>query len=73
MLIQIYGSPDLFISEYTSLLADRLLSLTDYETEKEIRVLELLKLRFGENAFHNCEIMLKDIADSKRINKVKMK
>lgn len=26
------------------------------------------QLRFGENNMHGCEIMLKDIADSKRIN-----
>lgn len=26
------------------------------------------QLRFGENNMHGCEIMLKDVADSKRIN-----
>ena len=34
----------------------------------QIRNLELLKLRFGENNLHFCEVMIKDIADSKRIN-----
>merc|ERR1711894_421934 len=29
---------------------------------------ELLKLRFGEAPLHQCEVMLKDIGDSKRIN-----
>jgi len=33
-----------------------------------VRNLELLKLRFGESSLHNCEIMLKDMADSKRTN-----
>jgi anaphase-promoting complex subunit 2 len=28
----------------------------------------LSQLRFGENNMHSCEIMLKDMADSKRIN-----
>jgi len=28
--------------------------------------MELLKLRFGENSLQLCEVMLKDIADSKR-------
>ena len=37
-------------------------------TEKEIRNLELLKLRFGEAPLHQCEVMLKDVGDSKRIN-----
>lgn len=27
-----------------------------------------MQLRFGENNMHGCEIMLKDLADSKRIN-----
>lgn len=51
-----------------SLLSNRLLSQFTYETDKEIRNLELLKLRFGEAPLHQCEVMLKDISDSKRIN-----
>jgi hypothetical protein len=31
------------------------------------RYLELLKLRFGEEHMTQCDVMLKDIADSKRI------
>lgn len=27
-----------------------------------------MKLRFGEQALQNCEIMIKDMADSKRVN-----
>jgi anaphase-promoting complex subunit 2 len=30
--------------------------------------MEKLKLRFGDAALHVCDIMLKDLADSKRIN-----
>lgn len=36
--------------------------------EKEIRNLELLKLRFGESNLFACEAMLKDLSESKRIN-----
>ncbi|XP_030745071.1 anaphase-promoting complex subunit 2 [Sitophilus oryzae] len=68
MLVNIYGSKDLFVNEYRTLLADRLLSQYTCDTEKEIRYLELLKLRFGDSQLHFCEVMLKDIADSKRIN-----
>ncbi|XP_055387072.1 anaphase-promoting complex subunit 2 [Condylostylus longicornis] len=68
MVVDIYGSKELFVSEYRSLLADRLLTQLDFNPEKEIRNLELLKLRFGESLLHNCEVMLKDISDSKRIN-----
>jgi anaphase-promoting complex subunit 2 len=34
----------------------------------QVRNIELLKLRFGENNLYFCEVMIKDIADSKRIN-----
>ncbi|KAK6627062.1 hypothetical protein RUM44_009539 [Polyplax serrata] len=68
MLVNVYGSKDLFVKEYTTLLAERLLSSWNYDTEKEYRYLELLKLRFGESHMHTCEVMLKDIYDSKRIN-----
>lgn len=68
MLINIYGSKELFVNEYRTLLADRLLTTFSYNTEKEIRYLELLKLRFGESQLHYCEVMLKDVADSKRMN-----
>lgn len=34
----------------------------------KIRTIELLKIRFGETALQICDVMLKDMADSKRIN-----
>lgn len=68
MLVNVYGSKELFVNEYRTLLADRLLSQLSCDTEKEIRYLELLKLRFGDSQLHYCEVMLKDVADSKRIN-----
>ncbi|GIY98123.1 anaphase-promoting complex subunit 2 [Caerostris extrusa] len=40
----------------------------DADPEKELRYLEMLKLRFDESQLHYCEVMLKDIADSKRLN-----
>ena len=54
-----------FARRYKLILAAKLLSNIDYETEKEVRNLELLKLRFGESNMHSCEIMLKDVSDSK--------
>jgi len=47
MLVNVYGSKELFVNEYRTLLADRLLSQFSYNTEKEIRYLELLKLRWS--------------------------
>ena len=72
MLVNIYGSKELFVNEYRTLLSNRLLNPNQfqftYDTDKEIRNLELLKLRFGEASLHQCEVMLKDIGDYKRIN-----
>ncbi|KAK9820288.1 hypothetical protein WJX72_008627 [[Myrmecia] bisecta] len=68
MLVAIYGSKELFIAEYRLMLADKLLAKTDYDCDREIRTLELLKLRFGDTNLHNCEVMIKDMADSKRIH-----
>lgn len=68
MLVNIYGSKKLFASEYQVLLANRLLSGTCADTEREVRYLECLKLRFGEAQLHACEVMLRDLADSRRLN-----
>ena len=67
-LVGVFGSRELFVSEYRTLLADRLLSRGGYDTEREVRTLELLKVRFGDSLLHACEVMLKDIADSRRLD-----
>ncbi|XP_050297527.1 anaphase-promoting complex subunit 2 [Anthonomus grandis grandis] len=70
MLINIYGSKELFVNEYRTLLADRLLAQYQCDTDKEIRYLDLLKLRFGDSNLQFCEVMLKDITDSRKINEM---
>lgn len=57
MLVNIYGSKELFVNEYRTLLSNRILS--QYDPDREIRNLELLKKRFGEAPLHQCEVMLK--------------
>eukprot|EP00985_Skeletonema_marinoi_P004367 scaffold1910_cov144-Skeletonema_marinoi.AAC.2 len=68
MLVGIYGSKELFVNEYRIMLADKLLSNLEYNTDAEVHKLELLKLRFGESSLRSCEVMVKDIDDSKRIH-----
>ena len=68
MLVGIFGSKDLFVNEYRMMMADKLLANLDYDTDKEVHNLELLKLRFGEATMRQCEVMIKDIDDSKRIH-----
>lgn len=67
-LIGIYGSKELLINEYRNMLAERLLNKVGYDVDRDTHTLELLKLRFGESSLHKCEVMLKDMNDSKRIN-----
>ncbi|KAJ3735886.1 hypothetical protein DFJ43DRAFT_1054769 [Lentinula guzmanii] len=70
-LVSIYDSRDLFVKELQLLLAQRLLAIIDDDTEKvekERRNVEILKIRFGEAALQICEVMLKDMTDSKRID-----
>ena len=78
-LVSIYDSQDLFVKELQVLLAQRLLSIpihsmsdnsneTTERIEKERRNIEILKLRFGEPALGVCEVMLRDMTDSRRID-----
>ncbi|KJE91988.1 anaphase-promoting complex subunit 2 [Capsaspora owczarzaki ATCC 30864] len=68
LLISIYGSKERFVDEYRALLSDRLISTLSYDIDKELRNLELLKLRFGEANMLFSEVMLRDITESKRNN-----
>lgn len=59
---------DDFVNELKNILGDHLLRCQDPEYEKEIRLLELIKMRLGDNNLQACEVMLRDVLDSKRIN-----
>lgn len=67
-LVSIYDSKDLFVKELQVLLAQRLLAVIDGNFEKERRNIEILKIRFGEGPLQVCEVMLKDMTDSRRID-----
>ncbi|KND89497.1 Anaphase-promoting complex subunit 2 [Tolypocladium ophioglossoides CBS 100239] len=66
-LINALGSQDIFIKEFQLIIAERLLS-NQPGFQQEIKVLSLLKKRFGENALQNCDVMIKDIYDSRRVD-----
>ena len=66
-LISLFESKDAFVKEFQKILGERLLK-AEYDFDREIRVLELLKLRFGEPALQACEVMLRDILDSRRVD-----
>ncbi|KAM7196066.1 anaphase-promoting complex subunit 2 [Rhypophila sp. PSN 637] len=66
-LISALGSEDVFIKEFTSIIAERLLA-DPVRFDQELRVLDLLKRRFGEAALQNCDVMIKDVQDSRRLD-----
>lgn len=66
-LINALGSQDIFIKEFQNIIAERLLSKQDTFAQ-EVKVLDLLKKKFGEAALQNCDVMLKDIQDSARVD-----
>ncbi|GJN89751.1 hypothetical protein Rhopal_002740-T1 [Rhodotorula paludigena] len=68
LLVSIYDTKDVFVKELQVLLAQRLLAIRDYALEKEVQNLEVLKSRFGEQALQGCEVMLKDLQDSRKID-----
>ncbi|KAK4170400.1 hypothetical protein QBC43DRAFT_5214 [Cladorrhinum sp. PSN259] len=70
-LISALGSGDVFIKEFSTVVADRLLQLSgnaNAQFDQETLVLDLLKRRFGEPALQNCDVMIKDIKDSRKLD-----
>ncbi len=68
LLTNIYGTKELFLSAYRSMLGERLIRRIDFDCSKELKTLELLKVRFGDSALHSAEIMMRDVHDSKRLH-----
>lgn len=68
-LTSLFESKEVFVKEIQSLLADRLL-LSTGSYEHEVRVLDHLKNRFGDSALQACEVMLRDVLDSSRVDAV---
>ncbi|MCJ1381604.1 hypothetical protein MMC17_004715 [Xylographa soralifera] len=64
-LISLFDTKDIFVKEFQNVLGERLLQ-PELNFDKETRVLELLKIRFGDPPLQACEVMLKDILDSTR-------
>eukprot|EP01064_Diplonema_japonicum_P011832 TRINITY_DN19280_c0_g1_i1.p1 TRINITY_DN19280_c0_g1~~TRINITY_DN19280_c0_g1_i1.p1 ORF type:complete len:677 (+),score=142.92 TRINITY_DN19280_c0_g1_i1:55-2085(+) len=65
-LVNTFGGRDFVVSLYRSVLADKLMAREDFNAEAEITALELLKVRFGDTPLQNCEVMVRDVAESKR-------
>jgi anaphase-promoting complex subunit 2 len=59
-----------YINVLKNILGEHLLKTTaDAHLEKETHLLELFKARFGDDKLQACEVMLRDITTSRRLNK----
>lgn len=67
-LVNIFGSPEKFMEQYKRMLSERKITDQHFSIENEIKNLELLKLKFGENLLQNCDVIIKDIKDSIKLN-----
>jgi anaphase-promoting complex subunit 2 len=68
-LTSLFESKDVFVKELQTTLGDRLLK-NKPDFDLEISVVDLLKTRFGDNALQACEVMLRDILDSRKVDEV---
>lgn len=68
-VISLFESKDVFVREFQAALAERLL-LNQANYDQETSVLEHLKIRFGDAALQACEVMLRDVVDSRKLDKV---
>lgn len=66
-LISLFETSDAFVKELQTLIGARLLR-KNFNFDEEISVLELLKLRFGAEALQACEVMLRDVLESRRVD-----
>ncbi|KAL2118984.1 hypothetical protein VTJ04DRAFT_5943 [Mycothermus thermophilus] len=81
-IIAALGSGDTFIKEFSLVMADRLLADSSGSDDaggsgradsasrfdQELRVLALLKRRFGEASLQACDVMIRDVQDSRRVD-----
>lgn len=66
-LISLLETKEVFVKEFQVSLADRLLQ-PGRGFEQETKVIEHLKLRFGDQALQACDVMLRDVTDSRRLD-----
>ena len=73
VLVNIFGSPEKFMEQYKRMLSERRITDDNFSLENEIKNLELLKLKFGENLLQSCDVIIKDIKDSMKLNSTDIK
>lgn len=67
-VMSLFDSKDVLIKEFQHTIGERLLK-NSADFEQEIRVLELLKVRFGEGSLQASEVMLRDVHESRILDR----
>ena len=67
LLLNVYGSIKSFVTQLEKEIAKRIETSPGFTFDNEVRAIELLKWRFGSQSFLYCEVILRDVADSKRL------
>ena len=66
-LISLFDSKEVFVKELQAVFAERLLENKN-NFMLEVNILHHLKLRLGDSALQSCEVMLRDVLDSVKMN-----
>jgi anaphase-promoting complex subunit 2 len=61
------------MEQYKRMLSERKVTNNKFSIENEIKNLELLKIKFGENLLNSCDVIIKDIKESKKLNSNELK
>ncbi|KAG7818329.1 hypothetical protein KL928_003330 [Ogataea angusta] len=69
-LISIFDSKDVFMSELTKVFSEQLLRITNYDVREVYGKLQLLKSRFGNSEFGSLDVMMKDVIQSRKLDKL---
>ncbi|KAI8929847.1 hypothetical protein BC831DRAFT_442325 [Entophlyctis helioformis] len=67
-LMSIFPGHELYAKDFQELLAAKLLQMTDFNIDSEVRSLEILKSRIGDHHLGLAQVMMHDVQDSRRIS-----
>lgn len=66
-LTSLFDSKEVFVKEIQIVFAERLLEIKQ-NYDLEVNVLNHLKVRLGDSSLQNCEVMLRDVLESSKID-----
>lgn len=67
-ILDIFPNRTAFVKEFQAMLSEELTQLTNFDVDDQMRNVEILKSRFGDSEMAKAHVMMKDVADSRRIS-----